>query len=342
MLIVQKFHSIHEIDPEFIPNIEVLLQEDMAHFNTLVERHDVAPSTDVFTYFLFFGPTQNTPIGFAELSLRQIPADDLIPWHKRLKFWNKDHEHWKQATWHVGDGSAGLCVFDPKFSRSGKEKMQEIIKDYVSRGEIKAHHFFTLKGLQDFDMGPKENLQWSKESFVLEALTKASKSYEDYLSHLKPNIQKLIKGQWKKIHKDSQIKLGDYPSPAETPQTLPLKEELLKIWEKWGAQVLTFEKDLKVLGCILVLKGRNGNIFFEPFPFETESEPLVDDELYTQYALLKFFEMKDARKCHMMKFGAKLVFEDKEDLEFFKDQGFQLKTVTQTFSSTLLGLTKPV
>lgn len=337
---VQKFHSIHEIDPEFIPNIEVLLQEDVASFATLVQRHDGAPDGCVFTYFLFFGPTQNAPIGFAQLCLKPIP--DILPWHKKLNFWNKDRLHWKQVTWEIGDGSSGLCVFDPKYSRSGKEKIIELIKEYEKRPDIMAEELYCLKGLQEFSIGWNEENKWSKEAYVLEPLPKAYKTYEEYLKSLDKEVRDVVKKSWKDLHKKGQIDLGDYPSPLETPKTLPIPSAQLEVWAKWGAQVLTFEKDLKVLGCLLVLRGKNGNVFFEPFPFEPEGEALVNDELYTQYALLKFFEMQEARKCHLMKFGSKLVFEDKEDLKFFQSQGFQLKTVVRQFQSRLKELACPL
>lgn len=337
---VQKFHSIHEIDTEFIPNIEVLLQEDVASFATLVQRHDGAPEGCVFTYFLFFGPTQNTPIGFAQLALKPVP--NLLPWHKKLKFWNKDHLHWKQVTWEIGDGSSGLCVFDPKYARSGKEKIQELIKEYEKRPDIMAEELYCLKGLQEFSIGWTEENKWSKEAYVLEPLPKAFKTYEDYLKSLDKEVRDHVKQSWKNLNQKGHIELGDYPSPLETPKTLPIPSAQIDIWAKWGAQVLTFEKDLKVLGCLLVLKGKNGNVFFEPFPFEPEGEELVNDELYTQYALLKFFEMQDARKCHLMKFGSKLVFEDRNDLKFFQSQGFQLKTVVRQFQSRLKELTAPL
>src|SRR5665647_855726 len=181
MLIVQKFHSIHEIDPEFITNLETLLQEDVASFETLILRHDLAPASDVFTYFLFFGPTQNAPIGFAQLCLRTVPTQDLLKWHQKLKFWDKEHTHWKEVIWQVGDGSAGLCVFDPRFARSGKEKVQELITEYENRSDVMAQHLFTLKGLQDFKSSWIPAASHAQESFVLEALPKSVKSYEDYL-----------------------------------------------------------------------------------------------------------------------------------------------------------------
>lgn len=342
MLIVQKFHSIHEIDSEFIPSIEILLQEEVASFDILVQRHDGAPEGHLFTYFLFFGPTQNTPIGFAQLCLRPIPAEEILPWHKKMAFWNKEHEHWKQLVWQIGDGTAGLCVFDPKYSRSGKEKMQELIKEYELRPEVMAEQVFFIKGIQDFNLSFKGVNVLSKEAYVLEPLTKAFKTYQDYLSSLDHEMKNFVKSAWKNLHIKGQIELGDYPSPLDTPKTLQIPQAQLEQWAKWGAQVLTFEKDLKVLGCLLVLKGRNGNVFFEPFPFEPEGESIVSDEIYTQYALVKFYEMPEARKCHLMKFGSKLIFDEKEDLSFFHNQGFQIKTIVKQFNSRLKELVSPL
>jgi hypothetical protein len=342
MLIVQKFHSIHEIDTEFVPNIEQLLQEDVASFETLIQRHDSAPAGNVFTYFLFFGPTQNAPIGFAQLCLKPIPGAKLLPWHKKLKFWDKSHLHWKQVTWEIGDGSSGLCVFDPKYARSGKEKIQVLIKEYEARSDIMAQELCCLKGLQEFTFGHDTDVKSSREAYVLEPLTKACKTYQDYMASLAPEVQTLVRNSWKDLHKNGHVELGDYPSPLEMPKTLPIPSDQLETWNKWGAQVLTFEKDQKIIGCLLVLKGKNGNVFFEPFPFEPEDHAIVKDELYTQFAILKFFEMPEARKCHLMKFGSKLVFNEKEDLKFFQDQGFQLKTVVRHFQSRLLELTQPL
>jgi hypothetical protein len=343
MLIVQKFHSIHDIDSEFIPSIELLLQEDVPSFKNLIEKHDLAPAGDVFTYFLFFGPTQNTPIGFAQVCLHALPGEDLIPWHQKLfKFWKKDHLHWKQLTWKVGDGNSGLFVFDPRFSRSGKEKIQELIKDYEMRPEVKSQEFYFIKGLQDFQSGWTNENKWVKDRFVLEPLVKSSRTYQDYLESLHQDAAAQIKNGWRNLHQKCQVELGDYHSAKETPQTFPIDEKTLTRWESLGVQILTFEKDLKILGCLMVQKGKNGNIFFEPFPFESAGEAIVPDEFYTQYALLKFFEMPEARKCHMLKFGTKLVFDEKEDLKFFQEQGFQFKTICHSFLSKLANVTKPL
>jgi hypothetical protein len=342
MLITQKYHSIHEIEPEFITNIELLLQEEVPNFDTLVKIHDEAPSGHVFTYFLFFGPTQNAPVGFAQLCLKPLPWQQLLPWYQKIKFWNKDYLHWKQVSWGVSEGRTGLCVFDQRYARSGKEKVQEIIKEYERRSDVIAEEIFFIKGLQDFSIQLGSNVQSTKEFYVLDSLTKAFKSYQDYMASLPENIQNIIKGSWKELQRNGEIKLGDYPSPLETPKTLPIAGHILDKWAHWGGQVLTFEKDLQILGCLLVLKGKSGNVFFEPFPFEPEGRALVSDDLYIQYALLKFFEMPEARKCHLLKSGKKFMYEDKEDLTFFLSQGMLAKTIVQHFQSKLQSFSAPI
>ncbi len=342
MIMVQRFHSIHEIDPEFIPNIEVLLQEDIASFDILVERHDSAPTGHAFTYFLFFGPTQNTPIGFAQLCLRPTPSDQLRAWYKKLAFWEKAHLSWKQLSWKIGDGSAGVCAFDPKYFRSGKDKIQELVREYEERPEVVSQEVNSIKGLQEFSSTWTPEHTHTSEAYVLEGLSKASKTYQDYLTGLATQVREDIRKGWKELHVKGQISLGDYQSPADVPKSLPIPVAQLEAWTRWGAQVLTFEREGMILGCLLVLRGKNGNVFFEPFPFEPVGESLVSDELYTQYAILKFFEMPEARRCHLMKFGSKLVFEDKEDLKFFLSQGFQQKTVVRHFQSRLRELNRPL
>jgi len=341
MILVQKFHSIHEIDPEFVQNLESLLQEEIVSFDTLIERHDMAPATDVFTYFLFFGPTQNAPIGFSQLCLRTIPTEGLIPWYQKMKFWNKDHLHWKEAIWKVGDGNFGFVVSDPRFSRSIKEKMVELIKDQEARAEVMAQHVFCLKGMQEFQSSWNTENRWSRDSFILEPLSKSYKTYPDYLGSLSKDVSGLIKDSWKKLHKDSQVELGDYPSLSELPSSIDLDPQVKARCEKHRAQILTFEKDKKILGCLTVFRGKGGNVFMEPYPFEPEGDSIVHDDLYIQYAILKFHEMPEARKCHIMKNGGKLLFEEKEDLKFFQEQGFQFRTITQNFSSKISNFTRP-
>lgn len=340
MLIVQAFNSLHDIDPEFIPALELLLREEVPNFHFIKRVQDASPATDFFTYFLFFGPTQNTPIGFAQNRLRSVPSDLYLSFWQKLAFWNKEHKHWKEAVWNVFGGNSGVCLFDAKFARSGLEKMQEIIHDFEKRSDIVAHDIHVLKGIQNFKLKDLSPINL-RSRYVLEALPKSAKSYQDYLAGLKPETGKEIKAEWKKLRDAGTVNVGDYPLPAKGLE-LPFPKEELALWESWGATVLTFEKDEKILGCILMVPGKEGNYFFEPFPLEPENRMTVSDQMYIQYALLKFHDVKDARRCHIFRSGGKLTFSDKKELEYFTLQGFQTKEITETFYSRLEGLVAPL
>ncbi len=341
MLMVQTFHSIHEIDPEFISSLELLLEDEVPSFSFLEQSEDLAPETDTFTYFLFFGPTQNAPIGFSRLSLRKIPWQNYVPWWKRLMFWNKDYLHWKQVSWLSLHSSEGPCVFDPKFKRSGKEKMISIFRESMNRSDFVAGEISHYNEIQDYEIGWNECFLTHKKMWILGAYERNCKSYQDYLESLPQDITQEIKQDWKTLHKNLGIKLGDYPELKDAP-ALSIDDKTLDKLKKLNPQILTFEKDSEVLGCLIMLKGKNGNYFFEPFVFEKSSEPLVSEVLYSQYALLKFFEFPDARKCHLLKDHLKLTFDQKDDALEFELQGFKLTELKHSFSSKLKRLELPL
>ena len=340
---VQKYHSIHEIDPEFIPALEILLQEEIPYFDKLVHQHDSSPEEHRYTYFLFFGNTQNTPIGFAQVRVASINTDTLLPWHKKImRPFKSELKNWKQVTWKVFDGGSGYGVFEARFYRACRDKMNGLLKEYEIRPEVKSQEFYCVKGSFDVKVPWADAHAEKYEQYILEPYMKAHKTYPDYLASLKPETQQDIKLQWREINKSGDIKLGDYPDLSEAPKYLPLSQDLVDYWTVHGAQLLTFEKDLEVLGCIVVLKGKNGNIFFESMPFESQSEMSVTDDLYIQYALLKFFEMPEAKKAHILRNGEKLLFNHPEEMDYFIEQGFSTRTIEHHFFSRSPYLNKPL
>lgn len=341
MLMVQQYHSIHEIDLEFIPSIEILLEEEIPHFKVLIKKHDLAPEREMFTYFLFFGPTHNMPVGFAHVGLTFL-GNDFRTLGQKLKFWNKDHTHWKQLDWNLSGTSIGMSVFHQKAATSGLGKIKDILENYLTREDIVSFNIYTQKNLQEVSLLSEVKHQFQKDYFHLGPLIKSVNTYKDYLASLERESQTVITNQWKELHRAHQIELGEYPQLSDVPHQLPFTSEQMNYFQELGAQLLTFNKEGKVLGCILMIEGKNGNFFFEPFPFESAAEAKVSDILYIQYAIFKFFEFSHSRKCHILKGMEKLVFEEKEDLVFFADQGFSYKHMVENFSSKLDKLKRPL
>jgi hypothetical protein len=78
MLITQRFHSLKEIDSEFIPALELLMQEYSQNFQAWVEKEEKSPIDITFNYWLFFGPTQNSPVGIAQVMLGKVNLDNHL------------------------------------------------------------------------------------------------------------------------------------------------------------------------------------------------------------------------------------------------------------------------
>ena len=339
---IQRFHSIHDIDPEFVINVELLLEEDIPSFKSLVQIQDLAPQGCMFTYFLFFGPTQNAPVGFAQLCLKPVSFQKILPWHKKINFWDKTRSGWKQLSWQIGDGFSGLCVFNPKFLKQGKEALQSLLEEYEIRDDIVAEEIFYLKGFQEFHANSEKNVFFTKDFYVLDPIFRVSKNYQEYLETLDPNFQHLIKENWRNLHQVEKIKLGDYSNSMEIIKKFPPAQDFPKDLISSDSQILTFEKGDSILGFLLVIKGKNGNIFFDSFSFESSNKAIIKEEHYVQYAVFKFYEMEETKKCHLLKSGKKYAFETKNEMAFYLSQGFGVKTVVRKFKSHIKELSIPL
>ena len=71
MILTQKYHSLFDIDEEFISSIELLLEDEVVDFNWLLENEQNSSKDEFFTYYLFFGENKNATIGFS--SIKTIP-----------------------------------------------------------------------------------------------------------------------------------------------------------------------------------------------------------------------------------------------------------------------------
>jgi hypothetical protein len=332
MLIVQKFHSLKEIDGEFIPAIELLMTDHWVDFNAWLAAEAASPADVTFNYWLFFGPTQNSPVGIAQVSLKKLEVETLLPWWKKLtRLWDKSLDHWKRATWQLALGIDGPAVFDPRFARTGFEKLQELFKEVEAREDVMA---VTVLRTSD-KSAPAAPSKWSeihqtKETSwqMLKAWTRSHRHYQDYLADLAPEMGRQIQVAWKTLHKEHQITLGDYPT-LESRQDLLIHCPDLDETHIAGfpGGLLTFQKDGVLLGFVHYRAGLGGTLFAEPVPLEISGQELVSDMMYVQYALLKAHENEQARRVIIIRQGAPFRLSDQSEEGFFKDQGFGINLV---------------
>lgn len=331
MLLTQKFHSLNEIDPEFITSLENLLHEEWPDFQCWKADEQNSPVHDTYTYWLFFGPTHNAPVGVTQLCLRKLnPEKSNVWWRKVGKvFGIKSADH-RLAAWSLGSCTEGPALFDPRFSRSGREKFWELQKEVEARPEVIAESIILPQGWGHPRPAWNEITHENREVWQgLRPMDKRHKLYQDYLGTLPLAQRTIIQNGWKKIH-DAKVKLGDFP-------TLASREDLLKECPDFDQKVfsdkhgglLTFQKDNKLLGALHFQKGQQGTWFFEPIPLETQGSEVVDDQLYVQYALLKWHEISEARKLVVVRHNRPLRLTSAAEEQFFTSQGFATRSVEE-------------
>lgn len=330
MLLTQKFHSLSEIDPEFVPALEALMHEHCVNFATWQEIEKASPKDETFCYWLFFGPTQNSPVGIAQAIFKKVDTDRVLPWWKKLsRLVDSSSDHWKSARFQLCDGNEGGALFDPRFARTGRDKLQEVIKELEERVDVMALSLVSAGTPVTHRPSWKEitadhQRQWT----ALLPLERKSRDYQDYLGALAPAQAQTTKASWKKLHKDSQVSLGDYPTRAARAELLRACPDTdTGLLERFGGGLLTFEKDQKLLGVVHYQEGQQGVLFIEPAPFEPQGAELVADDLYVQYGILKGHELPSVRKIVVCRQGRPLKLEHPGEISFFQELGFATKPV---------------
>jgi hypothetical protein len=331
MLLTQKFHSLREIDVEFIPAIEALMSQHWVDFSAWKEAEAKSPADETFCYWLFFGPTQNSPVGIAQVSFKKIDTEACLPWWKKITgFFDKSLSHWKLARWQLATGTEGPAVFDPRFARSGREKLHDLIKEIEQREDIMAMTVLSIEGTpvhkpQWQEIHHQAQTQWS----VLRPWVREHRAYQDYLSALPIDEAKKIQQSWKQLHRESGVTLGDFPtleSRRELMEQCPALDEGLIAGFAGG--LLTFQKDGKLLGFVHYRPGHKDALFVEPMPLEPQGHELVSDHLYVQYALLKSHE-SEVKNVIVVRQGSLFRLQDDTEAQFFRAQGFTIGLISE-------------
>jgi hypothetical protein len=330
MLITQKFHALKEIDPEFVAALEVLMQEYSQNFKAWVEREEKTPPDVTFNYWLFFGPTQNSPIGIAQVMLKKVNADNYLPWWKMITgMFDKNKNFWKEAVWKIDQGQDGAALFDPRYLRSGKEKLLELLKEVNARQDVVKVEMHLPESYPTLKPDWPEVFNETHSNYlVLKSYQRTHRNYQDYLEDLGAQKAQTLKAAWKDLHKQLKVKLGDYPTPESRKELLarhPKFDPTLILDFKGG--LLSFEQDQDVLGLVHYYHGVEGVLFIEPAPFESSVQPLVNDELYIQYGLLKAHEMEQVKKIVILQKSNAMILPDDEVAQEFKSQGFQIQKI---------------
>ena len=315
MILSQKYNSIQEIDPEFIPSLESLLSEKAPSIQDVLDYEKSAPENIQFVYYLFFGNQTNSPIGFAQIELKNEKEMKKSLFTKLLKKDPVEKEYFKSAKWIIPGNNQEGVTFSPKYIGHAKDSIGEVLKDLICREDIISQEI-CYSELYGEVFGKEES---HKSIQILDSLVKNQQSYREYIQGLTPEVSKRIMGLFKKYH--SEYKIGDYSSfkkmfeyksnGAKQYKELRKSPQFsLKRDENIPTTYMTLEDHEEVKAIVLIEQGSQGNIFYS-IPYFQED---IELEILHQLAIMKFYELDGGHKLHFQ--GSY------ESLEIFNNFGF--------------------
>ncbi|MBL7664459.1 MAG: hypothetical protein JNM93_04955 [Bacteriovoracaceae bacterium] len=297
MLSFELYHSLDQVDLDILFALEDFLKEKIPSLSWLQDYEKRNKSRGHFDYYLFFTHQQNTPVGFACIFL-ETQTRPLLK-QKAFEFFNLEVPEKYIVYWKIPSITPIPYFFHPHHEQKGKESLQILFERYAEREDVEGQIFLAQKNFSFKHTNPSA----FKVSEHVDYHLKYVETYHEYLASLELRTQSLIKRTWANLQK-RKITLGEYPHFCESshfkkPRIQELlqqpENEILQTWLKSNGMTLTFEFEGEVLGLIFLNYGKN-TVFMNYIHIETLQA--IEDYMYIQYALIKFYELPQFNKIH--------------------------------------------
>ena len=305
MIISQKFNSINDIDLEFVPSLELLLSHKIPHFQSLINYEENAPQDIGFAYYLFFSNKTNSPIGFAQLELKNEKPIKKSLMAKLLKKDPVENQFEKSVEWLICGTNEDGIIFDPRYISNFTDGAQKVITEFQNRKDIQSQSIYFSDSYSKI-----ENLSHCikhSDKIVPDVLVKNQSSYQEFFLSLEDDLQRAIKENWKKVQKELKLEMGDYQSFKHTFQYKaegPAQYKELKnhpklkkyIKEDNTTYFLTLESKKRLSLLVILIAGNNGNSFYDTL-YQDET---ISDIMVHQLSLMKFYECEEFNNLYFL------------------------------------------
>lgn len=307
MIITQKYNSAEDIDPEFIPSLESLLENCVPSFELIKNYEKAAQDNINFAYYLFFGNTTNAPIGFAQVEMQKntpVKKSFFSRFKKESPLDSKINTHLK---WSIPGSYKEGIVFDPKFIKHASDKTKKIFNEYFEREDIQTQELIFSGAYESLNIPFQSQTYQNKDIVSLDTFIKNKQSYESFLSDLPRDLNQLIKRSWKNIQQDLNLKLGEYTSfkdafsyktnAANQYKELKQKPQIKKYLSvEEGIEFLTLESSESIEALVVFIKGSGHHCFYEILHLSDKAPEIIPHQM----AILKFFEKDSVNKLHAL------------------------------------------
>lgn len=250
-MLVQKYHDIHAIDLEFIPGLEEILENEFTNFNELKEWTDKAPENIHFTYYLFFSPAKNSPVGFAMVQMTKIETSE-----KKFFGLRRVKEKDIYLSWSIPGLTGQGIIYNPIFEDEVLTEFKGIRCEFEARARVNHEEVtigaknleaaLTQKGFE-FHAGPFQILPFKKIFNDIEGyFSHKGLSYEDHFlklknllneNQLKVSVHENFKDIFRNINNGNELYLY-YRSLPELTNFKKMNSKIICLWKN-GSLVTT-------------------------------------------------------------------------------------------------------
>jgi hypothetical protein len=251
MLITQKYHSLDEIDDEFLPALIELFSAYIPDVDWLKQAEKTASDNIFFHYYLFFDQHRNDPIAIACLNIERFS--------KKI-FWNKRKTH-ENLSWRFPFPIFKGLILNPIYQRQTELVLIKIAKQiaiekkapcysvYLHESEsqsFESKQLITTHELNQCFLKSYSNIESLIESLNYD-LGQLHQELTNSISHLAINT--CFKRDFKEIFIDRKDGREMYLKYKAIPE--------LKRWIQREASYIVLEQNEKVFAIITLLKKDN-------------------------------------------------------------------------------------
>lgn len=128
MVLIQKYYYWKDVDEEYRPTLTHLLRDYIPDFSFLLRSEQKNHHAQSYI-FLFFGERGNSPIGVAQLNIKEEVSAPKISFFPKL-FKKVPTQNTKSAELSIDGLSIGYIFLDEHYQNCS-DKLKEILKDYL-------------------------------------------------------------------------------------------------------------------------------------------------------------------------------------------------------------------
>lgn len=264
-MLVQKYHNIHAIDSEFIPGLEDILENELTSFDELKNWTDNAPENIHFTYYLFFNPVKNSPVGFAMVQMTKVETTE-----KSFFGIIRKREKDIYLTWSIPGLTGQGIVYNPIFEDEVLSEFKKVRCEFESRARVN-HEEVTLQAIDLQDDLKSRGFQVHRGGFVVSPFRKTFSSIDQYFQTKGLNYEDYFL-KLKQVMKENKLKVSVHQNFKDIFRNIEAGNDLylhyrslpeLSVFKKMNSKIICLWRNNELSTLMGFTLGKNNKAFLK-------------------------------------------------------------------------------